>query len=205
MLCNKALLLKKTLLTFYNKNDFKNLIILKKLLNESQFSLRTIEWFCSNYSKKYNIIYKVNKKDFNVYLSYKSHLDSYHKSQFDLFKRIYKGYPPFIVWINDNNGFETTICQLNFFRWYISNNINDYMIKHLKEIKHDLVISMPSSKNTKNSKADTKANKTKKINNQVSKNIKENTDIKIRKKRQTLSVSANKVCIIRYVDVLLEF
>ena len=89
---NRAQLLKKSLMIFYkNKDNLQKFmdVIEKKTI----YSLRVIEWFCNNYSKKYDIIFKTDKnEDFNVYLSYKSQLDSYQKKQFDPFKRKHKGF-----------------------------------------------------------------------------------------------------------------
>jgi len=89
---NRAELLKKPLMNFYkNKDNLKKFadVIEKK----TPYSLRVIEWFCNNYSKKYDIIYKTsNNKEINVYLSYKSQLNSYQKKQFDPFKRKHEGF-----------------------------------------------------------------------------------------------------------------
>ena len=172
---NKATLLKKSLLIFYK--DKENL---EKFVNviekNTEYSLRIIEWFCSNYSKKYNIIYKLDKNtEFNVYLSYKSQLDSYQKKQFDPFKRNHKGFDKFEIC----NGIYTTVGQLNFFRWCINNKIFDYIQKNIKSIKDDM---------------------NKSINY-----IKKKGDNKTRKKRQPLSLSATRVCIKRYTRAVIEF
>lgn len=140
------------------------------------YSLRVLEWFCGNYCKKYVVIYKVNGKDFNVYISYKAQLDSYSKKQFDPFKRDHKGYGKFWLKYNGNSKIETAICQLNFFRWCIENGILDYVKKHITAIKNDMNNSMSDKS--------------------------EDTD---RKKRQPLSQAVTRTCVKRYTKVLIKF
>jgi len=105
----------------------------------SSISLRLIDWFVTNYAKKHNnvITQEVNNNvlHFNVYLSYRSQLKAYSKQLFDPFRRRER-----ITFIFDNkNSIETTIGQLNFFRWVIQNNIIEYVEKHIKEIEDDMI------------------------------------------------------------------
>ncbi len=118
-------------------SEQKNLEILLGILITGKYkvSLRIIDWFVTNYSKKYNIVLQ-NKfnKPFIVYLEYKSQLKAYSKKQFDPFcrrARIYYEY-------DKDKKFETTIGQLNFFRWAIENNIIDYIIKNYNDIEKDM-------------------------------------------------------------------
>jgi ribosomal protein L9 len=98
--------------------------------------LRNIEWFVSNFSKKNNIRYKVNNKMFNVYDSYKNEqLKSYSKKHFDLYRRTNK----FLIKITDKRSLETTVAQLNFFKWVMENDILDYVEKHHLDIKKEMV------------------------------------------------------------------
>ena len=48
-------LLLKSLTVFYSKDD--NIVELNNLLNHQKTSLRLIDWFTTNYSKKYKIIH----------------------------------------------------------------------------------------------------------------------------------------------------
>ncbi len=126
-------------------NESKNLDILLGILITGKYkvSLRIIDWFVTNYSKKYNIVLQ-NKynKPFIVYLEYKSQLKAYSKKQFDPFcrrARIYYEY-------DKDKKFETTIGQLNFFRWAIENNIIDYIIKNYNNIEKDMNDTLKYSK-----------------------------------------------------------
>ena len=112
--------------------------IQKVLLGESVLSLRLIDWFVTNYAKMYNRTF-VNKngKYVIVYLSYKSNLKAYSKKMFDPFcrcKRI------------KFSGLDTTVGQLNFFQWIISDGILDYMYEHRDEIHRDMETRIHSSK-----------------------------------------------------------
>ena len=94
-------LLLTSLQTFYTKDE--NMNILNMILNnQKKVSLRLIDWFTTNFSKKYNVIYLIYKDNnniktiqetdtivnqFNVYNSYKSQLKAYSKKQFDPFCR----------------------------------------------------------------------------------------------------------------------
>ena len=82
------------------------------LSGKSNLSLRLIDWFVTNYSKKYNISYMTkNNKHVIVYLSYKSHLKAYSKKMFD----------PFCRWKRIKfHEMDTTVGQLNFFEWAIA-------------------------------------------------------------------------------------
>ncbi len=69
-----SLLLKK-LMEYYNKDDNLNKIL--KIINgESTISLRLIDWFATNYSKKNFTVYTLQRENgdhyrFKVYIDYK--------------------------------------------------------------------------------------------------------------------------------------
>ena len=126
---SKEAILLKSLTKFYE--DEKNINILKSLLNkDSGVSLRNIEWFVTNHSRKNKTSYTThNGKQFVVHMAYKSSLDGYSKKLFDPFCRTQR------IEFNDMT---TTVAQLNFVKWCIENNIIDY-VKDLKQKK-----SLPS-------------------------------------------------------------
>lgn len=70
---------------FYTNTQ--NLERIKSILDgTSNLSLRLIDWFVTNYAKKFNIAYITKtQKHVIVYLSYKSHLKAYSKKMFDPF------------------------------------------------------------------------------------------------------------------------
>lgn len=88
-------------------------------------SLRNLEWFITNYSKRNQLTYKMNDgKTFFVHCAYKSSLDGYSKKLFDPFCRTEK----FNFTIPETETtVTTTVAQLNFIRWCIKNKIIDYI------------------------------------------------------------------------------
>ena len=108
-----------------------NLEKVKSILNgTSALSLRLIDWFVTNYAKKYNVAYLTKtQKHVIVYLSYKSHLKAYSKKMFD----------PFCRWKRIKfQDIETTVGQLNFFEWAITDDILEYLEKHQEEVHADM-------------------------------------------------------------------
>ena len=127
-------LLLNNLMKFYNSNN--NLDKILNIINgESHISLRLIDWFATNYSKKNFTVYQLKKDDnqtvrFKVYIDYKLKLKAYSKKRFDPFCRWERIQIPY----KDNSFIQTTIGQLNFFRWVLENKVLDYIIKHYDEI-----------------------------------------------------------------------
>ena len=166
----------------------------KTLDKHDGLSLRLIDWFITNYSKKNNIYYLIYKtsngnltlqdkgnvinSQFNVYQSYKSQLKAYSKKKFDPFCRRER-----IVFTSPGGSIETTVGQLNFFKWAINNLVIDYIETHKQDIEDDMNDSLKSIK----LKYDVKNNKG------------------TRKKRQELSLSASRGLNRNQVSVLLDF
>ena len=121
---NKSAILLTSIDTFYNIPE--NRAILLDILNKSGgISLRNLEWFITNYSKKNNLSYKTNDgKIFSVHCAYKSSLDGYSKKLFDPFCRSSK-----ISYTvpGSSDEIHTTVAQLNFIRWCIKYNIIEYI------------------------------------------------------------------------------
>jgi len=107
---------------------------------KSKISLRLIDWFVTNYSKKYNVTYiNKNQKHIIVYLSYKSHLKAYSKKMFD----------PFCRWKRIKfHEMETTVGQLNFFEWAITDEVLKYLEEHQQEVHKDMENRLQESKNS---------------------------------------------------------
>lgn len=146
---NKELNIMKKLTEFYTQKENID-IILPIIEQKSKISLRLIDWFVTNYSKKNNTNYTNNDGiTFFVYLRYKAELKSYQKSSFDPFCR-----GPRIKFqydLNDPNKYiETTVKQLCFFKWVIRNDILQYITKNFKCIETDM------NENTKKQRTDNK-------------------------------------------------
>ena len=141
MAATRSELMKNSLLDKFYKNS-KNIGIVSSIINRNTvYSRRVLEWFCSNYSKKYDVSYTLNGSVFNVFQSYKCQLNSYQKKQFDPFKRTHKGYNEFKFYITPEKYLLTTVGQLNFFKWCIENKILEYIENNISDIKNDMKIN----------------------------------------------------------------
>jgi hypothetical protein len=183
-------LLLKNLLHFYNEDDNKNLKIMMNIINgESRISLRIIDWFITNYSKLYYTVYPVilNNDEimrFKVHDQYKNKLKSFSKKRFDIFCRHQR---ISIVYDKEKNLYlESTIAQLNCFKWVIENCILNFIEDNFDDILLDM--------NLRNS-----TNQSKKSRDEIQDNN------KTRKKRQELSVSAVKTLKKEYVHIVMKF
>ena len=93
-------------------------------------SLRVIDYLCTNYAKNHDVVYFVGPKKtspFNLYLQYRAQLKAYSKMQFDPFRRHERINISVPVHLHSNGTIETTVAQLNFFRWAIDNKVIDYL------------------------------------------------------------------------------
>jgi hypothetical protein len=109
--------------------------ILPFLTGSAPVSLRVVEWFVTNYSKKFNVAYPLEERQFIVYFQYKRELKAYSKRLFDPFCRrerirfVVRGAPPIE---------ETTVGQLNFFRWAIEKGVLRFILENAAAIEADM-------------------------------------------------------------------
>ena len=173
-------LLLNNLLQFYQTDN--NMDKMLGIINgESRISLRIIDWFATNYAKKFYTVYQMEgtTNRFKVYNDYKLKLKAYSKKRFDPFCRWDRITIPY----KDDAHIQTTIGQLNFFKWAIDNNVIDYIEQNYLSIEKDM--------NNRNS--------TSKIR------INEKNSNKTRKKREELSVSASKSIKKEKVEIIVNF
>lgn len=125
---------------------------------DSQISLRVLDWFVTRYSHKRKITFNEGNGDdyFNVHISYKAQLKSYKKKYFDPFRRTKKKFWYYYDKDNTNStkAFYTTLGQLNFFRWALSNKIIEYVEKNLQIVNKAMNISNKEDKKKKLEKKD---------------------------------------------------
>jgi len=179
-------LLLNNLMHFY-KNDEYLMRMLKIITGESKISLRIVDWFVTNYAKKNYTLYTINNNNnnnnnnlvrFKVYFDYKLKLKAYSKKRFDPFCRWERISVPY----KNDTSIETTIGQLNFFKWALENNVIDYIEENYEEIEKDM--------NSRNS---------------TSKKKELSDSSKTRKKREELSISATKSVKKEEVEIVVQF
>jgi hypothetical protein len=152
----KLSLLMKSLTEFYRNTAYIDQM--KTIVDQnSVISLRILDWFITNYAKKYRTVIKSKNNNLNVdvYQNYKLQLKSFSKKQFDPFCRKNK----IIFYYTENDFIETSCGQLCFFRWCFENNILDYVKKNLNTIEQDMKSSLKSKKTPP--KADTNSDEQK--------------------------------------------
>ena len=191
-------LLMENLMKFYNQNN--NLETMLKIINgESPISLRIIDWFATNYAKKFFTVYDVGgaNRRFKVYVDYKLKLKAYSKRRFD----------PFCRWdritIPYNNGtfIQTTIGQLNFFKWALENDVVAYIEAHYGTIEDDMNARNSTSRRNNGTASTDVLEDSNTINN----NNNNNNNNKTRKKREELSISATKSIKKETVEIVVSF
>lgn len=217
-------------LLMQNLNEFySNKVNLTRMLNiingESKISLRIVDWFVTNYAKKYYTVYNIQvptivprinedgtvesfeTQRFKVYNDYKLKLKAYSKKRFDPFCRWERISIP-----HENNKYiETTIGQLNFFKWAIENNILDYIEENREAIEADMNARNSTSlrnrslKSSHENNSATPSSATTSTNTSASASTISNANTKTRKKREELSVSACKCIKKEVVKIVVKF
>lgn len=155
---HRSLLL--TSLTHYYQNHLSDSLHLKNILDgNSPISLRILDWFVTHYAKKQNVSYWLtNNKEslyyqyhsdkdvfkFNLYVDYRAQLKSYTKLLFDPFRRHER--ISFIIKEQPLQVIETTVGQLNFFRWIFENHVLEYMLENLTTIEQEMALFMTQRK-----------------------------------------------------------
>jgi len=218
-------LLLNNLLVFYkNNNNMERM--LKIITGESKISLRIVDWFSTNYAKKHFTTYDICNevklfnstiatdsmstsssipKRFKVYVDYKLKLKAYSKKRFDPFCRWDRISIPY----DDAKGtfIETTIGQLNFFKWALENKVVDYIEENYDEIEKDMNSYNSTSKRkiSNNSSDSCSSGSATGSLSSVSSNSSVGSNTKTRKKREELSVSAAKSIKKEKVEIVVQF
>jgi hypothetical protein len=170
--------------TFNSNNNLDKM--LRIITGTSKISLRIVDWFATNFAKKFYTIYTIEKttdnitRRFKVYDDYKLKLKAYSKKRFDPFCRWERINIPY----SNDKFIETTVGQLNFFKWALENKVIDFVEQNYELIEKDM--------NSRNSTS--KRKETIVLDNS-----------KTRKKREELSISATKSIKKEKVEIVLEF
>jgi hypothetical protein len=178
-------LLLNNLMEFYKHEPYLTKM-LKIITGESKISLRIVDWFATNYAKKnytlYTITDQINNQTirFKVYFDYKLKLKAYSKKRFDPFCRWERISIPY----KDGTCIETTIGQLNFFKWALENKVIDYIEENYETIEKDMNSRNSTSKRKETMPGD---------------------NSKTRKKREELSISATKSIKKEEVEIVVQF
>lgn len=198
-------LLLHKVLRFYHENGGENMEKMLAVINgTTNISLRIMDWFVTNYSKKHYTVYDLEDsgtppKRFKVYVDYKLKLRAYSKKRFDPFCRWERINVPHL---GGTTYIQTTLGQLNFFKWAIENQVLRYIHENYSVIESDMNIrnntsrKMAKSHQTSSTTVDGCELKIESIEADKPKN---------RKKREELSSSATKSIKKEFVDIVITF
>lgn len=100
---------------------------------KSKFSLRLLDWFITNYCK--NKKSPLDKKTNDIYHDYRAQLKAYKKIKFDPFRRRQRILFPY----GDDRLLNTTIGQLNFFKWAIETKVLKYIYDNIDELERSMI------------------------------------------------------------------
>jgi hypothetical protein len=171
-------LLLERLMAFY-RQDGNLEKMLRIISGESAISLRIVDWFATNYAKqRFTVINHPDRGRLKVYADYKLKLRAYSKKRFDPFCRWERIEIPY----TEGKAIQTTIGQLNFFKWALETGVVAYIESNYMTIERDM--------NARNSTSRRRppAGKT-----------------QTRKRREELSVSASKSIKHEEVEITITF
>ena len=177
----------ETLINFLLSYYKNKVTILKDIINQNTpLSLRLLDWLVTNYAKKYYTLYNIDTENgkqrrFKVYVDYKLKLKAYSKKRFDPFCRWDRINIPY----KDGNFIQTTIGQLNFFKWALENNVIEYIRDNYENIEKDM-----NSRNSSSRKKDSHV---------------PDSSTKTRKRREELSILASKSIKKEEVEIVVKF
>ena len=142
-----------SLTSYFHRNAPQQRMLHDLIDGRTAISLRLLDWFVTHYAKKNNVLYWLdaqsnfyqdlphgaNLRKFTVYTEYRAQLRAFSKHAFDPFRRHNRisfvvnerqdGTPIFV---------DTTIGQLNFFRWALQNKVIDYVLRNLSTVEDDM-------------------------------------------------------------------
>ena len=121
-----------SLTAYFEKNKDQRDTLYELVQGISGISLRVIDWFVTHYAKMYNVSYWNGTRKFNLYVEYRGQLKAYTKLFFDPFRR----HDRITFVLDDARTVETTVGQLNFFRWGLQNGVIDYIKTNLINIEN---------------------------------------------------------------------
>jgi hypothetical protein len=126
-------------------------LLVNRRYKKLKMSIRMLEWFVVTYSQKHDVYYELEEANgtssepFSVNKSYQNQLGIYTKRAFDPFCRAKKKSFNKVVKVEDDEGNErkerlalkTSVAQINFFNWALTNKVLDYIADNYVEIMHN--------------------------------------------------------------------
>ena len=125
----------------------ERLVIMSHLISPEGPSLRLIDYMVLQYAKSVPILLgEVGQVPADLWNTYKTMLMHTGKEYFDVFKRKH----PLRIELQ-GVALDSTMGQIIFFKWFISNNLHAYLSQHLHEIREHMQAKITRTANTKRS------------------------------------------------------
>jgi hypothetical protein len=148
-------LLLTSLTSYYQKRPKYRKIVYEIIEGISPLSLRVIDWFMTHYARNHHVLYWIDDasdrlleeypekggtdlRKFHLYLEYRAALKSFTKMYMDPFRRHQR--ITFVLETDPLVSVETTVGQLNFFRFALSNHVIEYIQNHLAEVESHMAL-----------------------------------------------------------------
>lgn len=133
------------------KPNHRLLKVISIMSGASGIPFRILDWFVTNYAKQYGTAYVIqdptrrSSKYFKVHSEFQLALSAFRKERVDPFGRGSR----ILLQCPDGKVIETTLSQLNFFKWAMQNNVIQYVEDHYEEIDRDMKLRNPTSNKRK--------------------------------------------------------
>lgn len=177
---------------FTTKCEYKKIQKMVRIINNSDvISLRLLNWFAMKHSATMVALDFVNANNdveiFDVKISYRARLNTHSKKHFDPFRRG-KKFDYNYDKKDKTKVVETTLCQLNFFRWLYMHDLMDYVEENFDNLKNKMGNFNIREKKKKDNK--------KKKENIIKCNLKDNRNESKHKVKYLSEGDINKIVII---------
>ena len=121
----------RSVLQWYNNNSSRVENFLQIVERNNGLSLRVIDWLVTNYSKTTSVTIENDGIPRDLYRDYQKYLSAYNKRNMDPFARRKK----ISIIVFGKKSRRSTVGQLNFFRWFLKNNLVDYLRVNRKVVE----------------------------------------------------------------------
>lgn len=120
-----------SVLEWYNDDSTRVEAFLSIVKRKNGMSLRVIDWLVTNYSKTHTVLLETDQVPRDLSRDYQKNLSAYNKRNMDPFARKHK----ITVTVMGKESRSSTVGQLNFFRWFLKNNVHKYLQENKSEVE----------------------------------------------------------------------
>ena len=113
----------ESVLEWYNEDETRVEAFMAIVKRKNGMSLRVIDWLVTNYSKTKSVVLETDGVPQDLNRDYQKNLSAYNKRNMDPFARKNK----ISIMVDGKESRNSTVGQLNFFRWFIKNGISSFL------------------------------------------------------------------------------